>query len=66
MTYTREDLIADVTKEAQAQFYYEWGNEPTGCVSTGCYNERDEFIDTGYMAKSKALTSGLVFNNPHP
>jgi hypothetical protein len=47
-----------------AEFYYEWGNEPTGYVSTGCY-VNDEFKSTGLMRLSEVKALGLKFNCPH-
>lgn len=45
-------------------FYYEWGNEPTGMVSTGVYIG-DVFHSTGLMEKIKALAANIEFHNPH-
>lgn len=45
-------------------FYYEWGTEPTGMVSTGVYIN-DVYHSTGLIEKSKALADNLEFHNPH-
>ncbi len=47
------------------QFWYEWGNEKPGHVSTGAYDTNDKLINTGYMLKKQAEKLGLTFNNPH-
>lgn len=45
------------------QFYYEWGNEPAGYVSTGCYID-EVFLSCSQMLKTNAINIGLRFHNP--
>lgn len=48
----------------KAQFYYTWGNEPCGMVSTGCYDAKEAYHFTGYMAKELAYKK-LYFHCPY-
>ena len=45
-------------------FYYEWGDEPAGHVSTGCY-VNDVLKNTGTVPRTYAVEKGLEFHNPH-
>lgn len=46
------------------QFYYEWGNEPAGYVSTGAYVD-GVFKSTGWRIKAEITRTGLPYHNPH-
>lgn len=47
------------------EFYYEWGDEPRGYVSTGCYMD-DVFYNTGKISRKEATKMGLYFHCPYP
>ena len=46
------------------EFYYEWGSEPQGCVSTGLYID-EVWYNTGYILKSEAIKMGLKYHCPY-
>lgn len=46
------------------KFYYVWGNEKPGNVSTGEYDKKGDLILTGEMPREKAITQGRVFACP--
>lgn len=47
------------------QFWYEWGDEPAGHVSTGAYDEKNGYVSTGSMPRKEVDKLKLPFNNPH-
>ncbi len=47
-----------------AQFYYEWGNEPAGCVSIGMYDKNEIYQSLGYAKKEDAKKYNLPYNCP--
>ena len=53
-----------IGKMYQPEFYYEWGTEPAGFVTTGLYVD-DVWKGTGLMKKEEAITKGLKYNCPH-
>lgn len=71
--YTNQEAMAFVenayTQAAfknryRPQFYYEWGNEPTGYVSVGLYID-DEFYSCGQVLKTEVIEAGLPYHSPH-
>lgn len=47
------------------KYYYEWGNEPSGFVST--YTVENGVVVNGpQMAKAKAVANGYIFDSPFP
>ena len=46
------------------RYWYEWGNEQRGYVSTYAYDTWGDYHFTGYFKKEDI--SGLEFKNPHP
>ena len=44
--------------------YYEWGDEPTGCVSVGKYDKQGKWHDMGAMPKEEAIAKGFTFHCP--
>ena len=47
------------------KYYYEWGNEPSGYVST--YTVKNGVVVNGpQMAKAKAVANGYIFDSPFP
>lgn len=47
------------------EFYYEWGDEKPGYVSTGYYDANDVWRECDKMTRIEAEKLGLIFNNPH-
>lgn len=47
------------------KYYYEWGNEPSGYVSTYTV-ENGLAIDGPQMERSAAIANGYTFDCPYP
>lgn len=47
-----------------AKYWYEWGNEGTGYVSVGYYDDKDVWVSCGVMKKESAVAT-LQFHNPY-
>lgn len=47
------------------QFYFTWGDEPRGTVSTGRYDENDVYRYCGLIDRQSIKGLGLQFNNPN-
>ena len=47
------------------QFYFVWGNEPRGMVSTGRYDDNEVYQETGVILRESAKEMGLKFHNPN-
>ena len=50
-------------KNLKPEFYYEWGDEPHGFVSTGCYRD-GQFYATGILTKVEATKRNLIYDCP--
>ena len=48
-----------------AQFYYNWGNEPAGYCSIGMYDQNDVYRSLGFGKIEDVKKRNLPFNNPH-
>jgi len=49
----------------EAKYYFEWGNEPTGYVST--YSVKNGIVTNGpQIEKSAAIANGYIFDCPFP
>lgn len=46
------------------KFYYIWGNEKFGNVSTGEYDKQGNLILTGEMPREEAIAQGRIFTCP--
>lgn len=61
------DILCGFTDEADKispQYWYEWGDEKMGYVSTYAYDQCGDYHFTGY--KLKEAVSHLQFKNHHP
>jgi len=56
----KEETDGEITPE----YYYEWGSEPAGFVSTGLYLD-NVWYDTGEIRKDEAIKAGLKFHCPY-
>jgi hypothetical protein len=50
-------------EEIKPQFWFEWGNEPRGFVSTGAYDKFNDYHFTGLMPID--VKNIISFHNPH-
>lgn len=51
-----------INKKHKPEFWYEWGTEKAGYVSTGCYID-GVYVSTGQRKREDVKY--LPFNNPH-
>lgn len=56
-------LKKKIKKVLNPEFWYEWGDEPLGYVSTGVYNSKGVACFTGW--KPKDSVKNLPFKNPY-
>jgi hypothetical protein len=54
-----------LTYAIKPQFYFGWGNEPSGHVSIGRY-ENDVYKSMGTMLQAEAKNLGLKYHCPYP
>lgn len=59
-------LLTHIIQVSSAQFYWEWGDEPTGYVSYGRYDENEVFKFVGIGPRSWSKEALIPFNCPFP
>ncbi len=64
-TATGAVITRDMNEVSTQAFWYEWGNEPVGKVSTGFFNNDGVWKEGRIMNKEIAEKIGLTFCNPH-
>ena len=58
-------ILKQVINASSAEFYYQWGDEPTGYVTFGRYDKNDVLVILGVGPREWIDLLGLKFHNPH-